>query len=420
MALTYSKEELESLTTLYDKFYPTIEEKAKNPATFRKIILEIQKFTDKNKDKLFTNIVGRQVLINSSMENNILDAIGINKNDVKDAIKNSPYFEKFGELQLTDQLAFAIPLILYAIMLAKNNKKEESEIVYLTTFFKPYASRESQHFKYGVNEGQMLYTIEMTLTDRFDLKRLGSIYEMLVKMASSSYDNYIERIKNDKKVSDRELHVIYTSGVTSRVNNTLAGIYSKYKENAGKSLDFEANATGVLDKDNDEIGDFTDSNIQSVAAVKQNLVDNVVNRIFRNPIDTKLVAIAAQAYFRSSSKYYRDIITNALSEIMEKMPNDIPIFISSLIGSFLFNINPLTGVKYTVADLKSPLFLRASMDIFKKPGTKDANMLKVRELLNKMLESHSTEYINFGKTKRYDFKNALFFYFVLLVKEGGR
>ena len=56
--------------------------------------------------------MGYKILINKKDEDDILDILGINRDELALTIKNSEYFKKFGELKLIDQLIFAIPLII--------------------------------------------------------------------------------------------------------------------------------------------------------------------------------------------------------------------------------------------------------------------------------------------------------------------
>ena len=45
------------------------------------------------------------------------------------------------------------------------------------------------------------------------------------------------------------------------------------------------------------------------------------------------------------------------------MGKDLPDFFNSLISSFLFNINPATGEKYTIKEFRTPIFVKTAMDL---------------------------------------------------------
>jgi len=419
---TYTKSELEKLIYVYEEISDKIKEAAKRSTLIinpiKKVITE---FADKNSNILQSNIIGKQLLLNEKVQNEILDYLGFTPQYLKETIKESPYFKSFGGLQLTDQLVFAIPLLLLSGEFARLGKKVESHFFYNIAFYKPYAARVSQYFPLGVNEDQMMYTIE-NLSERFDIKKYGTLLEVLEKMANSSYENYIDDLQEN--VTDKDLHVIFTAGIYSRVNSFVQSITREYHKNKGKYLPFEQ---GTFEGTDDSEGETFERDIQSDAAVKYSMVRKVISDISKNPVDEKIADISARYGFigltqkMGDYKYsgmYTDIIKNTISNIIEKDFKNIPVFIESIIGSFLFNINPNTGKKYGVEELKSPVFLTGALKVFKSPNSKDQNILKARNMLNDMLKNNSVDYINFGVTQKRNLKNAVYFYFILLIQKS--
>ena len=409
-------EEIKGITSIYDKYHPLISKKVKESSTFTKLVSLAKDFMSRNESKLLTNIVGRQVLFNQNEENQVYDAFNLDKKDIRESIINSEYFKKFGkELTLTDQLCLAIPLLLASLEYKRIGKQEESNLCYLLMFYKPYASRISYHFKFGVNEDQMLYTLENSLSGKFDIIQYGTVNNVIQKKASESYKNYIVPIKDDAKLSDRDIHIIYNSGVATRINAFLGAIAGKYKENAGKSASYDQSAQGVLDKDNDSM-EYEDADIQSDVAIKTNIIQKVVLRLNKDPLDNGLIKIAAKLGFESPSMQYWHVLSSAIEEITDKMEKELPDFYAALIGSFLFHISP-SGRKYTMEDFKTPIFINVGIDILagKKSHLEDKNMLTARRILNKMAEL-SDYYMQSGESYHRKFKKALAAYFVLLVK----
>lgn len=413
--------DINTVSTIYDTLQPIISKKVKESLTFQKFLKVFRNFASKNDTKLNTNIMGRQIILNQSAENDVLDAFGVTRDQVKDLIVESPYFKKFGkELALTDQLCLAIPLIIASLEYHRLNKKEESSLIYMFAFFKPYSSRESVFFKFGVNEGQMLYTIERDLTDRFDLKRQKTIFLSIKKQSESSYANYIEPYKSDQVMTDKELHIIYNSGIATRMNHFIGGIVEKYRQNAGKSLAFDNAAAAVLDKDDDS-SDFEDADIQSDAAVKNTVINKTLNKITKDPVDKNLILLACQSTYGTSARNYTTILSSVVDEIIDNMFDKLYDFFSALIGSFLFHEDPSTKRVYTMADFKTPVFLNVGTDILagKKSHLKDKNMIKAREIFGQMLDNYSEEYRAHGETYRRDMRKALANYWVYVVKTAN-
>ena len=412
---TFTKEELESAHGIYDALKEAINEKAKDPMTFKKIQRVLSQILDKNSNVLQTNIIGRQLLINQKDERAFLDILEIDPEDVKKLIKASPYFQKFGELRLTDQLSFAIPLLILSIEYKRLKKDSDAEIMYFTTFLKPYASRVSQHWKLGVNEAQMMYTIE-SLSDRFDIKKQGTLFGVLLKASKNSFENYIPPLMTRDTVYDSELHIIYNRGVASRVNSFLASIYNVYKGNAGKKLDFEDTSYSSTDEDGNS--EQVNKEIESIAAIKTSLVRKVVNKLNTDPIDVKLLAIAAQKGFKDPSQLYQTTLKTCVSQITDKMYDALPTFYSALFGVFFDSINPVTDRKFTAKDVKTVLFIKVCDEIFRKPNTKDENILTVKSLVREMLEKCTDVYGRYKTSSKNKIENALFSYFVLMARKG--
>lgn len=418
MASNVTLDAINSSTDIYDAFSEHFKKRVKDPTTFQRIVKLTREFMSKNESKLATNIVGRRVLVNQKMEDDIYDAFKVDKEEVKNVMMNSIYFkETFGrELSLTDQLCLAFVLILGSLEYKKINKQEESDLCYLLAHFKPYSSRESVFFKYGVNEGQMLYTVENALSERFDIKKYGTILNTLRKRAQSSYGNYIEDMKKSEKMTDKKLYVCYTSGIAGSVNTFIGTIVEVYRKQEGKSLDFENSAKGMLDKDGDSM-EYDDADIQSDVAIRKNIVNRTLIKVVKDPIDKKLITIACQFGFNSSSKMYTQILTNIVTEVVDKMFDELDPFFSALIGSFLYTESP-TGKKYTMDDFKSPVFLNVGIETLagKKSNIKEVNLIKCREIFKRMLRDHSIEYAEAGPTTERKYQKALAAYWVYLIR----
>lgn len=355
--MDYTKEELESLTTIYDKYSPRLAALAKKPGTFVMIKSAFTKVLEKNRETLQTNIIGKPFIIMQKDEDGFLDALGVKRSEMEQDIKTSPYFQKFdeaGHLSLLAQYAFAFPLILMAYEYKKLGKTDYARICYMTTFFKPYASRISFLYgKYPVNADQMLYTIEH-MTEKSDLKRLGTLFEVISKKSDASFENYFGNISPKSKITDCDLGKIYSSGVATRINNFLLDISTKYRMNKGKYLAFENNSAAF---DDEESGtDIVDNDIASDAAIRTSIVNKAINSATMSPVDLKLVRSICKLCFASDSQYYQTLVSDTVFKDADHLSDKLQEFFTCMINSFLFTDNPHTGGKYSMADFKTVTF----------------------------------------------------------------
>jgi hypothetical protein len=420
-----SREGLDKTTEIFDYLDPILQRAVGSSAIFTSIQRELTRFFDKNRDALQTNIIGKQLLFNETVQDFILEAIGVDQEKLTQIIEESSYFELFRagtkELKLTEQIVFAFPMILLSAEYYKRNKMREAEYIYLLAFFKPYATRISRYFPYGVNEDQMRYTIEH-LSERFDIKSQQTVLNFLIKTANSSFNRYVPDAV--KEPTDRNLHVIFTSGIYTAVNNKLNKLVGEYLKNKGKYLPFE---DATFDGTDDSEGETFERDIKSDAAVKNQMVRKAVNIMNSKPVNQSLLEVAVGHGFGGKldgqnykvSNVHLNVLRNLILEVSDKMYKKLPVFFESMIGSFLFEKNPTTGRVYSAGDLKTPLFTMASVQTFKySPNTSNRNIITVREMVNEMLENHSNEYLNYKSTLRTNLRNALHFYFVLLIQKG--
>lgn len=410
---TFSKNELKTFLDFTNQLGPRIEEKAKQTDVFKKIVKESTVLFEKNSSVLQTNIIGRQLLVNEKFENDILGFLGIKKKEALNIIKNSGYFKTFGTLKLASQLAFAAPLILLSGEYEKLKKYEEAQFIFFLLFFKPYASRISFYSKF-LNEDQMRYTIEITLDNSYDIKKYGTLYDTLLKKSFSAFENYKPLLV--KKLTDRDIHVIFTSGVYSRTNNFLKNIWSKYMANKGNYLPYERSS--FASRDSDGGSEELARDIESDSAILNSLKIKITNLMNKNPIESKYLVIAAIKGFGKNTPYYTTMLSDIINEISDKMYQKFSDFYEYLFGSFLFNKNPETGMRYSAKDIKEhPIkFLDASLRLFKTHNTKDKNILNLKALLKEMLTKYSTNYINFKDIQKRNLERAIYTYLILMTR----
>jgi hypothetical protein len=423
---TFSVEELESMTSVFDHLKPVIEEAASRKSlVVRPVMAEIQAIADKNANVLQTNIIGKQMLFSEEPKNRIMAALGVDQKKLSEAFGRSEYFKQFGELKLKEQMLFAIPMIMMARQFHIDGKEQEAKFFYLSAFYKPYATVIFKYFgKYEVNEDQMRYTVE-NLSERYDIKKEGTVFAVLVKMAASSYANYIEPMRKSGRLTDKELHGIFASGIYSRINNAIQGIFGEYDKNKGKYLPFEES---TFEGREDSEGETFERDIESDAAVKDSMVKRAVSSIIKKPIDESLLDVSAKFGFvatgakAGSYKYsgaYTDILRNTVLEVVERKHREIPVLFESIIGAFLFENNPETGKKFTAKDLRTAIFISFSQRMFaKSPNTKNQDILRVRDMIEEFLMECSKKYVGWGNTQRGALKKALHFYMVLTIQKS--
>ena len=420
--------ELDILTEIYDKYAPIVASAVKKSGTFNNFLNIVRQVMKKNENSLIgSNIIGHPVILNKDVEKKIFECFGLDQDDVRSTIINSEFFtKKFGKvLSITDQICAATPLVFAAWEYLLLRKEEEARLCYLLAFFKPYASRVSLFWKFGVNADQMMYTIERTLNDRYDLKKSKNILEVIKKKADVSFNNYINPENKNSKITDAMLYEICTAGITSRIQNFLNNVYTEYQKNKGRSLDYESSASSVYDKDT-ESTEYGYADIESDTAIKTRITNKVLNSINKDPIDKVSLKLACDSVFGvESGKVNMTRLESAITMVTDEMFKELPLFISSLINSFTTDSSG--GEAHNISDLYTPTFIPAGIDILtsKKSHLTNKEMIRCRTLFNKMLENYVEKYDASKEASTYNrlMKKALatyWVYFIRLKSRGGK
>lgn len=412
-------EEIQRESSIFDSMFEIISNSQGGlQSKFNIIQRVINRIADSNMDVLQSNIVGKQLLFNDKAQEDILNAIGLSSEKAKKIIAESPFIKMVGASSMRGQMAFLIPCAIFAGILAQQKMIEEAEMMFLVMFFKPWAARISNYFKHGVNEGRMAYTIEH-MDERSDIKTQGTVLSLLKKISKSSFDNYMEALMPKNTPGDKLLYDVSMSGCYTRVNAAIKKIYIKYDANKGKILGYESSTKmGVNEKGDAET---IENEIASESAIKMNISRRTMLKFTRSPVDEKLLQIAIVRSFASgtlsATRARMDILRGLIDEVVDKDLDNLNLLVNYTLDSFTSQDNG-RGEKYTASEIQSPVFLSGAMKIFKSPNSKNINLLNAKTLLEDLMNQHSNEYVLLEKNTKRLYKNAFYFYLVMLIRKS--
>ena len=443
--VSLTEKELNSLTEFYDKLHMIAAESAKSQQVFKKFRDTMARIIDKNLQTLDSAIVGRRVLINDRDQNEILSIIGFKREDVEKVYSESTYYSvKFGKnLMIKDQLIYTIPFLLYSLELYKINKKQEAYYVYFTTFIKAYASKVVSSFPIwnDGNDDIMAYIVEKILSNKFDIKKCGTIIATLERSANSSFTNYLPLLSGEKKdaiivdenghetvkqiqagPTDNNLYITVSSGIYSRTSSWIKSVAKIYYDPKNRENFLQYEKSSMISTDDDSEGTSFSVEVESMAAIKQDVIRKALHRIYTYPIEDQLLRIAIKLSYKvpnpDSSLYFGEV-KSILKIIIDQCKKDLQRYFENILGSFFFGLND-KGEQRTSKDLKGPALLAFAKTTFNSPHTNDKNILMARETTKKWLSELSDYYTshNNEKTRRL-FMNAVFYYFVLVIQKAA-
>ncbi len=379
--------------TINDKYYPIVEANlAKNE---RRLIMHIAEYRDKNAHILSSPYLTNYPVFSQADEKIIFTACKVDMIELKrDILKVKlpvgvsvkKNFEPFPTLMI---------LMMKYYMSTKQEKK--LRVLYYYMAYSMYWSIFTKYFKVFLpRQGTMIYTID-NLSNKFILKQLRSIDALLFYSVDKTIELYTERVMRS---SDAELYYIIDA-IKTRINNYINKITNEYMQNY-------ANNEIVL-QGNDDLEEGGQRDSSSIAGDVEILAQEYTTKFFSEPPRIDLINQISKLKGVSTS----ELRTTLTLLVDEQLIDEVRVFYESIFYLYLSDSNSKNK------NIKSMSFLGIMESIYKKGNSGDKNILKIKELMNKWLESGSSTYraTNRSATQN-DFRKAIYYYFIFLVSNN--
>ena len=388
---------LKDSTILKDSIYPKIEKCLLDPNNVRKLKRIMSDFIERNTDKLTTP--GPQYLIVFGDQDKELyyELFEMKKQEVidsmKSVIKQTGSNSDFKYLLGNPFLA----ILYYTIRFFTLHKDVKALNATLGMFaIDVYWSIFTKYFPNGVIEAVMQYTID-NLTDKFIIKKAGTIFGALMESAKRSYTFHEQKIRSG---NDAEC-VSFMQRIRNDQNSmfrTLSSIYYKnHKE--GRSI---ATRNDDYDPNNPILDDVHTSSTEI-----QSVVDKSCMPMISNGIDIALAEAAARMSNISISTLRVYLTKIFVTERLEE--------ITSLVESMIFLY--INGEHKSARDIKSQYFLYWSAALFKKTNSKDGNIIKINAILDKWGNETGIYQAFKSEGSRINYKKAIFLYIAMSIQK---
>ena len=361
-------------TIILDELYPLIKEKMSNAKIEREFVKNVNVFFNNNANQLHDIAPYNRIYFNKADEDRFFASIGITRDQIINIIKKCYFYDiNFNPECAKDPVTEAMFCIIRFYLLEGQNKKAIMATLYTLLTGKFYASLHYGFWKYGTNKAVMDYVINNDLTDKFDLKKEGTIYKALYKLAETYILKYQAVLK--KKEIDDETMTKHMQQLRDREKSFLRNISNAYYEayNDKRYLNYEF-----------QVDDETTFRItENDAATAARITRNTVNKLASEETDMRIC------------NYASDITKNkirvvAIKDIMSAITGDktnfealgrlINISICLYMEEFDIRKNPIGG----------PVFI--SEVIKPTPNTKNKYYIEKKNILVSLIEKVSVEY----------------------------
>ena len=386
--------------------YPLVEESLNSPNMIRNYNKLMAEFIDDRHDSLYAIAPYSRIYYHQEDTDKLFKLLGLRERDIENIIKDTYY----GKMRNFNPAAAKDPTTIIGLCIIRyfneNNSRDkykaelELSMIYLSFSGKFYPSIHYgsyptvQPIEY---KHIMDYAINNELSDKYDIRREGSVIGAVKSISNTWINTYSDRLKRftDEDVTYlvQQLHNRIKSFMTN-----IAEVYYKIYNNQDRYLTYDSDS---LDDEDFRLADNDSFKVERY-------VEAVSNEIVSKSVDVLLVRTAAGNNIKIEElrSILEDVINNPdnLIEIKE--------VIRLLITEYLLS-NPHgtpTDIKFIAESIKAT------------PNTKNPNILKRKEIIEKWLDENST---NYRKRKsrnatRLAYNRAVLTYFVLYINKVSK
>lgn len=372
----------------------------KNDSKFR---ANIAKFMNSRHQQLFDIAPYDRIYFNQTDIDLMFNSLGIKEKDVVNIVREC----FFWDIPINPQCIkepYVLVLMMAIRYYLKNNKRKYAEIttIYLAFSGKFYCSLHAgaafPTAPPSNNRTVMDYVINNMLTDKFDLKKEGTVFGAVKSICLTWIDTY-EKALTSEKTTDYEFKNLVQQ-LRDRERSFLMNIAKLYYE-AYENKNYLNYETDNLDQDAFRITD-------NDAATAARLTENALNYMTSNYVSLDICNKCKDQNVKAAE--IKDIMECILSD-----NNNLPQLrrvINIMICDFMRNY---PGVKVGSIEF-------VSYTIKAKPNTKDQYLLEMKETILKWLDENSPTYRKrkSRKATQISYYRSILMYLTLVVNKIAR
>lgn len=336
----------------------------------------------------------KRPLFTKNEERRFIDATGIHFDSVTKAIKDCKMISK-DFLTQTNEFYILISILISFYYNKKSiiNKIEFAKILNLYLALRIYKAAFGAFFKYYTpNKEVMDATIERLNSNRYNLKKYKTIYNTIVYIADSHYENFESLLK--EPIDDNITY--YIINLYNRIKLMMKTISNLYYENHKKGI---KQGTEVLQSENDE-GETYLNDIENVST----LITINSRKIFLSFISDSICNPKILKSVCNTTKISFSKMTITINSMIKSRDELIETLIKKMLSYYY-----TTGGK----TLKSTKFINSMIECYAVSNSSNKMILEIKDLLDKLMKKYSREYLETNNVSSLsNLKKTLFYYLI--------
>ena len=383
-----------NITVVKDTLYPKVEKSLNNPENAKMFKTNIDKYMA-NHIECYTSIgPSTRPIFTQTDASNLLKIVNITEADVKECLKkvkgNASEWKTAG-----NPYNIAVVLSIRYFTIKKDEEQINNGLLYLIVHI--YQWMFQKYYKFAPNESVMAYTIA-NLSQRFKVKKFGTILGALTDITRTCYDTHRDRIV---RCQDMDL-IKFVNDVTSRINSFMKKLRNEFEENIKNG--------NYLQSEKDDYSDehYYEADSDSFA------IDRITNKVLTNLVvngpDRKLIELAA----KNSSVSVNTLQTSIMTLVTESHRDDIKRITECLLSLYL-NDNPDKNA--SIKDVGTNKFFVYCTRVYRNSNTTNRNIIEIKAILDRWIKELDlrNKVSTIGSLGNY--RKAIFTFFVFTIEK---
>lgn len=375
------------------ELYALISTQLDKPAIKRSFMNNIANFFNSKHEQLFDIAPYTNIYYNQSDVDKFFKSIQLTEEQVI-AILEKVWFWKENYRPKCAKEPYVEVLMCAIRYFLKDNDMKNAELVtiYLCFSGKFYASLYSSYWKYPVNKQVMDYVINGMLTNKFDLKQAGTLFNAIKKLATTWLTTYKDKLKGSNTDDQIGKHI---QQLRDREKSFLGNIYTEYR----KAIDNKAYLNYETDNLDADSFRLTDND----AALASRLTESAMTIMTTQSVNVDYCNIIADQ--RVKAYQIKDILEKIILGNKENLPQVRRVINIMICDYFAGNKG---------ASVNSDKFIQYAISA--KPNTKNPLIIEMKSTVIGWLEQDAV-YRSRSRTPATanSYYSRVLFYFALII-----
>lgn len=367
-------------------------------------LMFVSEWISRNAIALGTKNIGKRISFYDTDESKIFEIFQVDKNYIKELVKRSNYIQKNWAISIRPLNILMYTLVFFYYDVREELKKINPNIepyrianVMLSARF--FSSLIIRQFKYEPDDAIMAYTLE-NLSNKFIIKKMNSLYEMIQYLADTNIDSWIESDKANSR-DDKDLDA-YMRKLNTRISSNLVNISREFYENHknDKRVLTESNTVEFEDGKTDIA--ITTNVSNELAMIQKKVIQNLY---LDSQVNVKMLRVACKNTGVSYKSMY-----NVVFEIQKNQDDLMETIMNNILAYFI------VSERKSSSQIHSYTFFECCIRAYRVSNSKDEYILEIKRCLNDLLTKYSELYAKSNRLNtKSDLRSTMYIYLVFLI-----